>query len=115
MEAFGLLVYGFSVLLTWKILALMMVGVVLHRLARGGAADHVPRARHRLLRIEVRAAGILRGLSPHLLFLRRSGARGETQDRHLHGAGAPAHGRRHGHGLRTAAHDVRLERSPARH
>src|SRR5881409_4311929 len=29
MEAFGLLVYGFSVLLTWKILALMMVGLVL--------------------------------------------------------------------------------------
>src|SRR5258706_13200847 len=29
MEAFGLLIYGFSVLLTWKILALMMVGLVL--------------------------------------------------------------------------------------
>src|SRR6266581_1977776 len=29
MEAFGLLVYGFSVLLTWKTLALMMVGLVL--------------------------------------------------------------------------------------
>src|SRR3977135_1118851 len=29
MEAFGLLMYGFSVLLTWKILALMMVGLVL--------------------------------------------------------------------------------------
>src|SRR4051812_5646114 len=29
MEAFGLLLYGFSVLLTWKILALMMVGLVL--------------------------------------------------------------------------------------
>src|SRR6266568_2062392 len=29
MEAFGLLVYGFSVLLIWKILALMMVGLVL--------------------------------------------------------------------------------------
>jgi putative tricarboxylic transport membrane protein len=29
MEAFGLLAYGFSVLLTWKILALMMVGLVL--------------------------------------------------------------------------------------
>src|SRR5258706_7891157 len=29
MEAFGLLVYGFSVLLTWKILALMMVGIML--------------------------------------------------------------------------------------
>src|SRR6267378_3548102 len=29
MEAFGLLIYGFSVLLTWKTLALMMVGLVL--------------------------------------------------------------------------------------
>src|SRR4051812_20269973 len=29
MEAFGLLVYGFSVLLTWKILSLMMVGLTL--------------------------------------------------------------------------------------
>src|SRR5260370_16898850 len=29
MEAFSLLLYGFSVLLTWKILALMMVGLVL--------------------------------------------------------------------------------------
>src|SRR5256886_8941173 len=29
MEALGLLLYGFSVLLTWKILALMMVGLVL--------------------------------------------------------------------------------------
>src|ERR1043166_4054156 len=29
MEAFGLLLYGFGVLLTWKILALMMVGLVL--------------------------------------------------------------------------------------
>jgi len=28
-EAFGLLIYGFSVLLTWKTLALMMVGLVL--------------------------------------------------------------------------------------
>src|SRR5258708_27807611 len=29
MEALGLLLYGFKVLLTWKILALMMVGLVL--------------------------------------------------------------------------------------
>src|SRR5438876_2687579 len=29
MEAFGLLVYGFSVLLTWKIISLMIVGLVL--------------------------------------------------------------------------------------
>src|SRR3982751_5978633 len=29
MEAFGLLMYGFSVLLTWKILALMMLGLIL--------------------------------------------------------------------------------------
>src|ERR1017187_7702641 len=29
MEAFGLLIYGFGVLLTWKTLALMMVGLVL--------------------------------------------------------------------------------------
>ena len=29
MEAFGLLVHGFAVLLTWKTLALMMVGLVL--------------------------------------------------------------------------------------
>jgi putative tricarboxylic transport membrane protein len=29
MEAFGLLLHGFSVLLTWKILALMMVGLIL--------------------------------------------------------------------------------------
>ena len=29
MEAFGLLRHGFAVLLTWKILALMMVGLVL--------------------------------------------------------------------------------------
>src|SRR5258708_22130050 len=29
MEAFGLLMHGFAVLLTWKILALMMVGLVL--------------------------------------------------------------------------------------
>ena len=29
MEAFGLLLHGFSVLLTWKTLALMMVGLVL--------------------------------------------------------------------------------------
>src|SRR5262245_19967201 len=29
MEAFGLLLYGFKVLLTWKILSLMMVGLIL--------------------------------------------------------------------------------------
>src|SRR5207237_8723333 len=29
MEAFGLLVHGFAVLLTWKTLALMMLGLVL--------------------------------------------------------------------------------------
>ena len=29
MEAFGLLVHGFAVLMTWKTLALMMVGLVL--------------------------------------------------------------------------------------
>src|SRR5258705_10470360 len=29
MEAFGLLLHGFAVLMTWKILALMMVGLVL--------------------------------------------------------------------------------------
>src|SRR3979490_3445543 len=29
MEAFGLLMHGFAVLLTWKTLALMMVGLVL--------------------------------------------------------------------------------------
>src|SRR6478672_10150483 len=29
MEAFGLLLHGFSVLLTWKVLAVMMVGLVL--------------------------------------------------------------------------------------
>ena len=29
MEAFGLLFHGFAVLFTWKILALMMVGLVL--------------------------------------------------------------------------------------
>jgi putative tricarboxylic transport membrane protein len=29
MEAFGLLIHGFTVLLTWKTLALMMVGLVL--------------------------------------------------------------------------------------
>ena len=29
MEAFGLLLHGFAVLLTWKTLALMMVGLVL--------------------------------------------------------------------------------------
>src|SRR3979490_892896 len=204
MEAFGLLLHGFAVLMTWKTLAFMIVGLVLgifvgvlpglggpngvaillpltftmdpttaivmlsciywgalfggaitsilfnipgeawsvattfdgYPMAQQGKAAEAltaaftssfigsplaggrtpfPRARDRLLRVEVRAAGIFRGLSPHLLFLRRPGTRGEAQDRHLHGAGAPAHGRRHGHGLGTAAHDLRLERSPARH
>src|SRR5450830_1023157 len=158
MEAFGLLMHGFAVLLTWKTLALMMVGLVLgifvgvlpglggpngvaillpltftmdptsaivmlsciywgalfggaitsilfnitgeawsvattfdgypmaagqrrgsahggvhllvHRLAVRGAAHHLPGARHRLVRAAVRAAGILRGLSAHVLLVR---------------------------------------------
>ena len=204
MEAFGLLLHGFTVLLTWKTLALMMVGprarhlrrraagprraerrrdpvaahlhdgsdlghrdavlhllgravrrrhhldpvqhpgrglvgrhhlrrlsdgaagprrrgadgglhLVVHRLAGRGAADHVPRARHRLLRAALRAAGILRGLSAHVLLVRRPRPRGQAQDHHLDGARPAARRHRHGHGVRHAAHDVRLERAAARH
>ncbi len=89
--------------------------VVLYRLAGGGAADHLPRAGHRLLRVEIRAAGIFRGLPSHLLLVRRPGARGEAQDHHFHDARPPACGRRHGHGLRPAAHDFRVGQSSARH
>jgi len=39
MEAFGLLVYGFSVLLTWKILALMMVAWFWHLRRRAAGHD----------------------------------------------------------------------------
>jgi hypothetical protein len=38
-----------------------------------GAADHLPRARNRLLRAALRAAGVLRGLPAHLLLVRRPG------------------------------------------
>ena len=204
MEALGLLLHGFEVLLTWKTLALMMVGLVLgifvgvlpglggpngvaillpltftmdpdlghrdalvhllgravrrrdhldpvqhsrrslvggdhlrrlsdgaagqggrsadrrlhlvvHRLAGRGAADHLPRAGHRLVRAALRAAGILRGLSPHLLLLRRPRARGKAQDPHLDVARPAARRRRHGHRVGAVAHDLRLGRAPARH
>src|SRR5881396_1298352 len=189
MEAFGLLLHGFAVLLTWKTLALMMVGLVLgifvgvlpglggpngvaillpltftmdptsaivmlsciywgalfggaitsilfnipgeawqgggsadrglhlvvHRLAGRGAADHVPRAGNRLLRVALRTARVLRGLLTDLLLVRRARARGEAQDHHLHDARPAARRGRHGHCLRPAAHDLRVERAPARH
>ena len=58
--------------------------------------------------LALRSAGILRRLSADVLLVRRPGPRGEAQDPDLHGA-RPAAGRhRHGHGIRAAAHDVRL-------
>ena len=169
MEAFGLLLHGFTVLLTWKTLALMMVGLVLgifvgvlpglggpngvaillpltftmdptsaivmlsciywgalfggaitsilfnipgeawsvattfdgYPMAQQGQAAEALTAaftssfigslvavllitflapRHRVVRAAVRAAGILRGLSPHLLLVRRARPRGQAQD-----------------------------------
>ena len=91
------------------------VHVVVHRLAGRGAADHVPGARHRLVRAAVRTAGILRGLSADVLLVRRPRPRGQAQDHHLDGARPAARRRRHGYGVRHAAHDLRLERAAARH
>ncbi len=204
MEAFGLLLHGFTVLLTWKTLALMMVGLILgifvgvlpglggpngvaillpltftmdptsaivmlsciywgalfggaitsilfnipgrgvvggdhlrrlpdgaagtrrrgadrgvhlvvHRFAGRGDADHVPRARHRVLCAAIRTAGVLRGLSTDVLLVRRPRPRGQAQDHHFDGAWPAACRRRHGHGVGHAAHDVRTERTSARH
>ena len=78
------------------------VHLVVHRLAGRGAADHVPRARHRLVRAAVRAAGVLRGLSADVLLVRRPRPRGQAQDHHLDGARPAAGRRRHGHGVRHA-------------
>ena len=89
--------------------------VFLHRLAVCRAAHHVSRARHRVFRTAVRAAGILRGLSAHLLLVRRSGPRSKAQDHHFDGARPAACRCRHGHRLRPIAHDLRLQRSAARH
>ncbi len=90
------------------------VHLVLHRLAGRGAADHLPGADDLVLRAEIRAAGIFRGLSADLLLVRRARPRGQAQDRHLDVA-RPAAGRhRHGYGVRPAAHDLRLQRSAAR-
>ena len=66
----------------------------------GGPADHVPGARHRLVRAAVRAAGILRGLPADVLLVRRPRTRGQAQDHHLHGARPAARRHRHGYGLR---------------
>ncbi len=90
------------------------VHVILHRLAGRRAADHVPCAQRRRLRAALRAAGILRRLFAHLLFVCRARARGQAQDHHLHDARAHPCGHRHGHGVRPIAHDVRLERAFAR-
>ena len=201
MEAFGLLLHGFAVLLTWKTLALMMVGLVLgifvgvlpglggpngvaillpltftmdptsaivmlsciywgalfggaitsilfnipgeavvgrdhlRRLSDGAAgpggrsADrrvYLRRSSARWSRVllitflaplissfalQIRAAGIFRGLSPDVLLLRRPWPRGQAQDGDLDVARAFARRRRHGHGLRAIAHDLRLGRT----
>ena len=84
------------------------VHLLLHRLAGRGAADHLPGAADLVLRAEIRAAGILRGLSVDLLLLRRPRARGQAQDRDLDVARPAAGRRRHGHGVRPVAHDLRL-------
>ena len=90
------------------------VHVVVHRLAGRRAADHVSRAAHRVVRIAVRAAGILCRLPADVLLVRRPGARGQAQDADLDGA-RPAAGRhRHGHRLRPVAHDLRLRPAAAR-
>ena len=204
MEAFGLLLHGFTVLLTWKTLALMMVGLVLGIFVGvlpglggpngvaillpltftmdptsaivmlsciywgalfGGAItsilfnipgeawsvattfDGYPMAQQgraaealtaaftssfigslvavllitflapgiASFALAVRAAGILRGLSAHVLLVRRPRPRGQAQDHHLDGARPAARRRRHGHGVRHAAHDLRAERAAARH
>ena len=82
--------------------------LVLHRLAGRGAADHVPGADDLVLRAEIRAAGILRGLSADLLLVRRPRPRGQAQDGHFDVARPAARRRRHGHGVRPVAHDLRL-------
>ena len=54
------------------------VHVVVHRFAGRGAADHVSRAPHRVVRVALRAAGILCRLPADLLLVRRTGARGQS-------------------------------------
>ena len=49
MEALGLLLYGFKVLMTWKILALMMVGLKLQRQAMKHKRDNLVDAHGYLL------------------------------------------------------------------
>ena len=65
--------------------------------------------------LQVRPAGILRGLSAHLLLVRRPRPRSQAQDHHFHGARPAARRRRHGHRVRPVAHDLRPERAVARH
>ena len=74
-------------------------------------ADHVPGADDLVVRAEVRAAGILRGLSADLLLVRRPRPRGQAQDRHLDVARPAARRHRHGHRVRPAAHDLRFDAS----
>ena len=91
------------------------VYVVLHRLARRCAADHVSGAADLVLRAQIRAAGIFRGLSADVLLFRRARPRGQAQDRHFDVARPAVGRRRHGHRVRPVAHDLRFQRPAARH
>ena len=191
MEAFGLLMHGFAVLLTWKTLLLMMFGLVLgifvgvlpglggpngvaillpltftmdptsaivmlsciywgalfggaitsilfnipgeawsvattfdgYPMAQQGRAaealtaaftssfigslvavhaDHLPGADDLVVCAEIRAAGILRGVSAHLLLLCRARPRGQAQDGHFDVARPAARRHRHGHRVRAS-------------
>ena len=81
-----------------------------------GRADHVSRTRHRLLCPQIWPAGILRGLicSPCCPFV---GLGREAKHKTIisMALGLFAGRRRHGHRLRYIAHDLRPERTAARH
>ena len=80
----------------------------------GGGDDHLPGAAGREVRAEVRLAGILLGLPADLLQLRRHGQGIAVQDPGGDGARLRAGQRRHGHGDRPVAPDLRAAGADAR-
>ena len=76
--------------------------LLVHRLAGRGAAHHLSRARHRLVRVALRASRVLRRLLTHFLLLRGPGPRGKAQDDHLDVSRPSAHRHRHGRATRRS-------------
>jgi len=85
--------------------------LILHRFAGRGAADHVPGADDLVVRAEIRTTGILFGVSAHLLLLVGLGLGREAKHKTVisMSLGVLLAGRRHGHGVWPASHDLRFD------